>query len=274
MTFLSRLRRNPISNGKAGVVDVGWLLLASHAAFIWDAPSYYRRKQPPPDHAKSAGYCPAVIDNEKRLIEVACPFDLRLRMRIDGKGEGVLSDLAGNHSGMKPEALAKLVKVASQNEWRHPQRPIFQIKTPYLFLSDGVVYMAQLPPFLDYRDPPWPGTVIGGRLPIHIWPRTLNWAFEWYDVGKDLILTRGQPWFYCRFETSDPSRHVRLVQAQLTEELKTYLTGINGVAQYINKTFSLFPTARQRRPERLLVKVKGQKGESLHGFGHTTTLSI
>jgi hypothetical protein len=115
--------------------------------------------------------------------------------------------------------------------------------------------MTQLPPFLHYRDPALPGVMIGGRMPIDVWPRVLMWAFEWFDTSKDLILRRGEPWFYTRFELPNPSQRVRLVEAQLTPELKQYFNGLNGVANYVKQTFSLFSIARQRRPKQLLVKV-------------------
>jgi hypothetical protein len=130
---------------------------------------------------------------------------------------------------------------------------MLQIQTPYRFLSDETVYLTQLPPFLHYRDPQLPGLFVGGRLPIQIWPRKLNWAFEWYDTQKDLILTRGEPWFYVRFETPDPSQPVRVFEAELTPDLSEYIAGLNGVVKYVNRTFSLFPVAQQRRPQKLLV---------------------
>src|SRR5262245_15276755 len=95
--------------------------------------------------------------------------------------------------------------------------------------------------------------MIGGRLPIHIWPRHMMWAFEWMDPSQDLILRRGEPWFYVRFETQDPSRPVRLIEAEMTPELREHLNGLTGVTNYVNRTFSLFGTARERRPKTLLV---------------------
>lgn len=80
-----------------------------------------------------------------------------------------------------------------------------QILTPYVFLADEPVYLTQLPPFAHYREPQLPGTLIGGRVPIHIWPRRMMWAFEWYDTSKPIVLTRGEPWFYLRFEPT--TRH-------------------------------------------------------------------
>ena len=111
-------------------------------------------------------------------------------------------------------------------------------------------------PLLTYSVPSWPGVFIGGRIPIHIWPRPLSWAFEWHDLTKDLILQRGQPWFYCRFETAHPTQHVRLVEAALTQDLRIYLSGMEGVVNYVSKTFSLFRVAKERRPAQLLVRVR------------------
>ena len=90
--------------------------------------------------------------------------------------------------------------------------------------------------------------MIGGRVPIHDWPRVLSWAFEWHRPEKDLILTRGEPWFCARFEIEDPSRKISLVEAEMTPELAQYLKGMDTVTQYVSRTFSLFPTARSRRP--------------------------
>jgi len=157
---------------------------------------------------------------------------------------------------MVPRTLAGIIVGSTRSQWRHPERPIFQIKTPYTFVSDDPVYVTQMPPFLHYQSQPWPGLVIGGRMPAHIWPRPLSWAFEWYDVEKELVLRRGQPWFSVRFETGEASQHVRLVEAEVTPELKDYLAGINGVVHYVNGTFSLFNTALRRRPKRLFTQAQ------------------
>ena len=256
MKFFSQIQHFAKSKVGNHIVDVGWLLQTNHASFIWDAPQPFRRKGPGSTHRKSVTFCPAVIDLETRLFEVPCPFDLRFGITINEKGDAALINRDGDESSMLDRALARLVVLSPQNQWRNPRRPILQIRTPYTFLSDDTVYMNQFPPFLDYRHSAWPGLVIGGRLPIHIWPRPLNWAFEWCDLEKDLIFERGQPWFYCIFETPKPTQHVRLVEAQMTQDLQSYLAGIDGVVNYVSKTFSLFSTAQQRRPVQLLVKVK------------------
>ena len=39
----------------------------------------------------------------------------------------------------------------------------------------------------------------------------------------------------------------------MTPPLREYVSGTAAVTNYVNRTFSLFATARERRPEKLLV---------------------
>jgi len=241
------------SKVRSRAAEVGWLLDTEKAGFIWNAPQKLVPPDPTNRHAKSVRFCPAVLDHEARLFEITCPIDLHLRFELDPKTKKpVLINAAGDQSTIRSKHLSEMLALVDPKEWRNADRPIVQIITPYVFLADEPVYMSQLAPFCHYRSPSWPGVLIGGRLPIHIWPRALMWAFEWHDPKQDLILKRGEPWFYVRFETEDPSRPVKLVEAERTPEVKEYLGGLSAVANYVNRTFSLFSTARERRPKTLL----------------------
>ncbi|MES2983587.1 MAG: hypothetical protein V4735_00160 [Pseudomonadota bacterium] len=234
------------------VVDVGWLLDTDKASFIWDAPRKMSRPPGRTAHAKGVSVCPAVNDHESRLFEVTCPVDIQLRYKPNGDEPGLIN-LAGDQSTIRPSHLNKMFAIVNRKEWRDPNRPILQFMTPYVFLADEAVTINQLPPFYHPTGTPWPGLLIGGRFPIDVWPRGLVWAFEWYDTSKDLIIKRGEPWFYVSFETIDPSRRVRLVEAENTPALTEYMNGIKGVTNYVNRTFSLFNVAKERRPKTLLV---------------------
>src|SRR3990172_5444767 len=234
-------------------VEVGWLLDTDQAGFIWPAPEKFAREAPTGLHAKSVRYCPAAHDHESRIFVVACPIDVHLKFAFDPKTkEPKLINAAGDQSTVRSKQLNQLIALVGRKEWRDPERPIVQIRTPYVFVADEPVYLAQLPPFCNYNAKPWHGTLIAGRMPINIWPRHLMWAFEWHDPSQDLVLKRGDPWFYVRFETVDPSRPVRLIEAEMTPELREYLRGLSAVTNYVNRTFSLFNVARQRRPKSLL----------------------
>jgi hypothetical protein len=235
-------------------VDVGWVLETDHAGFMWEAPTRVRANNAVgPRHAKSAAGCPAVLDQEARYFVVRCPVDLRLTIVIDGtSGEAAVASAAGDLSSIRTKAIGELVKRVSAKEWRHPSRPIIQFVTPYVFIADEPVWISQLLPFAFRTAQTWPGLMIGGRFPIDVWPRPLMWAFEWHDLNQELVLNRGDPLFFVGFETTDPSRHVRLVEAELTSELREYMAGTKAVANYVNQTFSLFKTALTRRPAKLL----------------------
>ncbi|MHC2333213.1 hypothetical protein [Bradyrhizobium sp. USDA 4454] len=236
-------------------VEVGWTLDTTKATFIWEAPSRLTREEKRTSHAKSVSFCPAVIDHDSRLFQVNCPVDIQIRIDIDPKtNEPKLRSTAGDMATIRPKALAELVRLNSPKEWRHPKRPILQIASPYIFLADELAYMMQLPAFNHYYSTPLPGVMIGGRLPIHIWPRPMMWAFEWHDISKELVLKRGDPWFYVRFEFQDPTRPVRLVEADMTPQLREYMQGVSSVTNYVSRTYSLFETAKSRRPRTLLIE--------------------
>ena len=243
--------------GEGRAVDVGWLLDTDKARFIWPEPRRIRRGDPPPTHAKSVNYCPSVLDHEARMFELPCPIDVTLRFKRDEKGQPVLINADGDRSSIRSKHLNAMLAMVSEREWRHPQRPVIQIITPYVFVADEPVWMTQMPPISHYRADALPGILIGGRLPIHIWPRQMMWAFEWYDTSKELVLRRDEPWFNVRFETHDPARPVRLFEAERTPELDEHLKGLSAVANYVDRTYSLFKVAQARRPDKLLQRKAG-----------------
>jgi len=204
--------------------------------------------------------CPALLNFESQVVVVPCPFDLHLHIDFDPKSDKVqLTNVLGNQSPVNPTKIPEILSVTPRDRWRDPNRPVLQIMTPYRFLTDQNVYINQLPPFMHYSSTHWPGTLVCGRFPLNVWPRLLMWAFEWHDLKQDLILKRGEPWFYVRFECEDPSRMIRLVEAEATPELRAYCNGLDGVTNYVKQTFSLFKIAEKRRPKQLL-KPKERNG--------------
>ena len=234
--------------------EVGWIIDTEKAGFIWAEPTRVRTEESDQTHAKSLRVCPAMLDHEARLFEVACPIDLRVKLAKDDKGQLTLVNMAGDQSTVRSKHLGQMLVLVPQKEWRKKDRPVIQIITPYLFLADEPIYMTQLPAFNHYQPNPLPGVLVGGRFPIDVWPRHLMWAMEWHDTSRELVLKRGEPWFYVRFEAHDPSRPIKLVEAEMTPALSEYIKGVSSVTNYVNRTFSLFKTARERRPKTLLTR--------------------
>lgn len=250
-------RRESEASGKSRTLTVGWTVRFPQGGdAIWAAPKAFSRTDPKPASAKSVQVCPAAIDFDRRHFVIPCPIDITLSFQRQPNGQLQMVDADGEKSGMRPQGRANMMMLHPQSEWRHPERPIIQIVAPYVFVSDEPCYIVQTPPYLDWLPEPRPGLQMGGRFPVHIWPRPLSWGFEWHDLSKPLKLRRGEPWFYVRFETENPAAHVRLVEQERTPELEKYLDSIIDVSNYVNKTYSLFGEARRIRPAKLL-KPKG-----------------
>ena len=237
-------------------VEVGWLFKDDLSTVIWDVPKPVDLKHSKPTSSKSAQLCPAAIQFDRLHYVINCPVDLHLRINTTAEGQLQLTNVDAAMSTVRPSGLQQLLVMSPQQEWRHPMRPILQMVTPFVFVSDAPVYVNQFPPFLHFSKHTWPGVQICGRFPIDVWPRVHMWALEWHDLSTDLILKRGEPLFYVRFETRDPSSLVRLVEAERTPELESYIRQITDVTNYVNQSFQLFNTARERRPEKLLVTKK------------------
>lgn len=200
---------------------------------------------------RSVAQCPAVLDFDHRQLVINCPIDVHLRVTLTESSMDV-TNLLADKSPIRSEALQRRIIFQPRHEWRNPQRPVLQMLTPYVFVADDPIYLNQYPPFLHYVGDKRPGIQISGRFPIDIWPRAVMWAFEWHDTSKELVLRRGEPLFYVRFEAPDPSAPVRLIEAKKTPELESFMDSITGVSEIVGQTFSLFKTARERRPKQLL----------------------
>ena len=243
--------------GKPRTVTVGWTVKWDvKGKSIWAPPQTFSRSDPKATSAKSIQACPAAIDFDRRHFVIPCPVDLTLKFERTPDGKIQLTDADGEKSAMRPQGRANLFIVQPPNEWRNPDRPIIQFTAPYVFVADQPCWVVQTAPHLHWFPEQRPGVQMGGRYPVHIWPRPLAWAFEWYDISKPLVLRRGDPWFYVHFETENPGARVRLVEQEMTEELDEYLNSIIDVSNYVNKTYGLFGEAQRMRPEKLL-KPKG-----------------
>jgi len=243
----------PETGSGSGPVKVGWLLTERRGGIVFDPPERIRSAAMSRRHAKSASRCPAVLNLESRYFVIKCPFDLQLAFVRNKEGKPALKNLAGEASAVRAKKLKDHLHVTPEQEWRYPDRPTIQLLLPYLFIADEPVYLSQVAPFMHYRPESLPGTIFGGRFPINIWPRPLMWAFEWHDVSKQLRLSRGEPLFYCLFETEPQDRAVQVIEAIRTPELDEYLELISGAVNYVNQTFALFKAAEERRPPKLLV---------------------
>ena len=243
------------------ICEVGWVVDTPSSGMIYPAPRSLnltrdKSQKPPRPSPKGVNFCPALIDAESKTFHVTAPIDLHIVLGRDDKGQLVMQRPKDSPATVNLRHLDKLLTLLSPDRWRAPDKPVIQLLLPYRFIADEPVWINQLPPYGEYIPRPWPGVMVTGRFPVDIWPRPLMWAFEWHDTTKELYIRRGEPLFYVRFETTDPDRPIRLVEAEMTPELRQYCNSIDGVTNYVSRTFSLFNEARKRRPQKLLKKAE------------------
>jgi hypothetical protein len=244
----------------SGPLTVGWLRDTDKGGVIYGAPERAsdltaRPREAGSPHGKSLARCPAVTQAEARLWTVPCPVDLALGFARDPEGRAAIVNRAGPSSGLRAGKLRDVVTLSVESEWRHPSRPVVQVKLPYVFLCDEPCWIVQAPPFLHYRPDPLPGLTVTGRFPISLWPRPQMWAFEWHDTTRDLVVRRGEPLFHVGFEGERPERPIQMVEAAMTAEVRAYLDHISGAVNFVGQTFRLFEAAEAARPERLVTPV-------------------
>lgn len=218
--------------------------------FFEPKPLFKSREKPLSSRAVQA--CPAINELERDYFVIKVPFDIRLRCSRNGDSYDL--HVVEEGTRIDNDLITRFVFLMQPSFWRNESIPVIQIRVPYFFLTDEPCYMTMLAPYMSRSSVKWPGLMIGGRMPINIWPRILNFAFEWYDLGQDLILRRGQDLCYLYFETSDLRNSVQMVEIENTKELQEYRAGISSTPKFMSNTFSLFETAIERRPKKLLVK--------------------
>jgi len=236
-------------------IKIGWIIEDGRPGnFIYNSPKPININRDKPISHMAVQACPAVHNFESRYFEITCPFDLRLRCEKKELDYEVYSVPDGTR--VDEELIKRNLNLMPKDSWRNQNHPVIQIECPYAFIADDEVYLTQLPPFLSFNSSYWPGTLISGRFNITNWPRTLSWAFEWFDLSQDLILKRNSPWFYVFFESESPESVFKLVEAEYTDDLKKFKNSMLHTPRYVSNTWSLFKTAKQRRPKKLLVEKK------------------
>lgn len=246
----------PEPSRKSGPVTVGWFLDDDKSSVVMFPPERVSFRDTNKSHAKSAARCPGVVNLESRYFMIRCPYDIHIGFERDKQGKPVLVNRSGTRSSIRANRLGQVLHLVNESEWRYPDKPTIQLSLGYCFVAEEVCYITQLDSFAHYRFDPLPGTIFGGRFPIHAWVRPLMWAFEWHDTSKDLILRRGEPLCYCQFEADGPDRSAQVVAVERTPEIERWMASMQGVASLVNQTFSLFRAAEAERPKTLL-KPKG-----------------
>lgn len=249
-TEINHYMTSEIDSYKPTRVKVGWGLDLEHSSVVFQSPKSLLKYREKSLSNRAIQACPAVNELERDFFVIECPFDIRLRCSNDENSYNLHMVEMGTR--LDEDLIKEYLVLMDPKTWRKKDTPVIQLKIPYFFIADEPCYLSQLPPFMSKNSFSWPGTLVSGRFPTDLWPRVLNWAFEWTDLENDLILKRGEHLCYLNFETSHAISKIDLVPIEKTPELIKYRNEISATPKFVSNTFSLFQTALERRPKKLL----------------------
>ncbi len=239
-------------------VDIGYCLADPAGGFAFQPPRTVFSERERPLAMRAVQNCPAVNALERQLVEMPSPIGIRLTLE-ERAGQFALG-INPQGTFVQPEEVQNLVTLEPPERWRHPKKPVIQIRLPIFFVTDEPCHMSQIPPFLGPQMRRWPGSMIAGRFPLELWPQNLTWAFEWDRPGDELAIRQGEPLCYFMFEFNDPEKRPHLVEAALTPELDEYRQGMQGLHHLTSDIEDIMARAGDRRPERLLVPLDEAEG--------------
>lgn len=233
---------------------IGFVPNSLTASIAFPVPRLLRKGRDVPRSRRAVQACPAVNAFERRTIEVLAPYSLQLRCVPIGDNKFDFH-LIDKGTRIDPEKAKTHVVPISRDRWRTPDAPVVQIAPPYFFLCDTPCHLTMMPAWASPGSAQIPGQFISGRYPVHLWPRTLNLAFEWRDFGSDFKMKRGEPACYLYAEPEDPDSTISLVAGRLTGEVAAYRARLEGVVGYTSQTFKLLDDIRRYRPKTLLEEI-------------------
>lgn len=232
-------------------LKIGFVAVDKKSSLAFPVPRVLKQTRALPLGDRAVQACPAVNTFERRCIEILAPFSIRLRC-VATQEERINLHVVDSGTRIDPELVGSFVSLMPRSTWRSSKIPVVQIALPHFFICDETCYVTQTPPWASVNGVSYPGQFISGRFPTHVWPRTLNLAFEWSNLSEDFRMKRGQPVSYLLVEGADPERQIDLVEAIMTEDLQNYVKGIEGVVKFTSGSFSLFSRASEIRPPKLL----------------------
>lgn len=237
---------------------VGWYLTPAEASHVFYAPERLSRQRASNPAIKSVQTCPAVQALESRIFVIRCPFSLALKLRPTTRKASRENPYevytVAEKTKISAHHLRKIFRLMPRDQWRQENTPVFQIATPYVFVTDHAFHIRQTGPYLHCTDSNKSGFTISGEFPLKAWPRQLSFGFEWCMTKETFVMKRGQPWFYIEFLDKDEKSETtpRVKRIIPSRQLEEYQAGTHGVVDRIENTFGLIRGLQKGKKRPLL----------------------
>jgi hypothetical protein len=173
--------------------------------------------------------CPAFLDYYKNTYLIKAPMDLTL-------------NISGSQVTCQQSYPADYLNLLIMNRTEERSKiSMLQILWNYTFYSNDSVMVEVLPPTWHKNSFQNNINVLGATFDISKWARPLNFAFEIIDDTKPIVIKRGDPLYYVRFNTLNK---VKLVKQEPTKEIENLIMMCVNVKSYssnnsMQKNYSL-----------------------------------
>lgn len=181
---------------------------------------------------KGVSHCPATNDFNSRTFTILSPYTFRIRAQTVNKQLDffpVYPDTEASEQVIKND-----IRFQPRTLWRDAKYPILQLTLPYVFFSNESVYINQIEPNRFTGEKNW--SLIQGRFDISRWQRPINWAIEWTNTNRDILIKKGDPLCQIIFETLCPENSISLIKVERNDELQRAIKRTLGVTSKIKNT--------------------------------------
>lgn len=198
-------------------------------------------------------FCPATQLYYNNTFVIRSPFDMRLSCEI-GPKSCLVKPVFGKDTNIDRSLYNRVIMDHPVSDLSDPKKPIVQFLIENIFVSDTPdVWIESVPPHFHYSSNPLPVRTFSGSFNIYDWQRPLNWAFEWVEPEKDIIIKRGDPLIYVRFHSKILNAKYEIVKIERHKDLQASLDRADFASKKLRGIgFKLFENARKIRPKKLI----------------------
>jgi len=166
-----------------------------------------------------SNFCPAITNQYKNAYVIKSPINLHLKFNKWEDGNPLIDLLPD--SSVQDSHFENIVKIHNKEDFSNPKIPLIQLLLDFVFVTDTKkLHMESLPPFLEYRPDSYPVRYTSYQFDIYDWVRPAQVGLEWMDINKDIIIKRGDPIMYIRFNSKEEIKLIHIERTdRLTEEI-------------------------------------------------------
>lgn len=172
---------------------------------------------------KKTSLCPALRKNRDWWV-IRSPYTYHLKHTFAENGESNVELLS--RSSFQDRVFESVVHIEPKEVRNQENIPLIQF-TLYtaFFTKEKDVTMEIFPAFMSHKLNKQPLVSIHGSFPISDWIRPINFAFDWVEPDKEILIERGDPLIYVRF-----SKNLQLKYQKITPELQKKIDTCSSMA--------------------------------------------